>query len=74
MIHFVRKAKLTSEIVAQLRRDVPAEQKLRAAWYREQGKIHGVHAYTIARACKGQHWNVKTWAVVGGQVVTIEGV
>lgn len=74
MIHFTRKAKLTPEIVAQLRRECPADPKQRGAWYREQGERYGVHFGTVRRACVGIHWNLRTWAIVDGRVVTIEGV
>ena len=68
MIHFVRKAKLTHEIVAQLRREFPNETKVNGEWCREMGKRYGVHEKTISRAVNGTYWALPV-KVVGGEVV-----
>lgn len=68
-----RHAKLTEEIAAELRRDLPANPRKRSAWYAKQAKKHNCGSECIRRAAFGLTYSLRTWAIVDGQVVTVEG-
>lgn len=67
------KAKLSNQIVDELRRAYPkslrAQQKFRA----KMAKKYGCHPETIRLACLGRTYSHKSWFVRNGELFLVEG-